>query len=171
MVNDRHRCKALKPPCMGTNSASMPQFHSERNQCQTIKILIFHIHAHAVVKFNITTLIQLVLILSMAYLYLHKVIQLSCKTSGRITLPLVSGNSSNQSLIAMNQSSEQQKSATKQRKRGLNDDDDTNKASNPKVLSITQTDHIVYPVQYGSNQVVICTYRSSIQSNIHDTLV
>ena len=30
--------KALKPPCMGTNSAAMPQSHSEGNQGQTIKI-------------------------------------------------------------------------------------------------------------------------------------
>ena len=83
-------------------------------------------------KSNITTLTQLVLILSMAYHYTKKIFRLLSKTSTGITLPLVSGNPYNQPLIAVNQSSQQQKSTTKQRKRGLNDNDDTNEASNPK---------------------------------------
>ena len=49
-----------------------------------------------------------------------------------IILPLVSGNPSNQPLVAMNQSSKYQKSTTKERNRELNDKDDTDGASNPK---------------------------------------
>ena len=59
-------------------------------------------------KSNITTLTQLVLILSMAYHYTNKIFRLLSKTSTGIMLPLVSGNPYNQPLIAMNQSSQQQ---------------------------------------------------------------
>ena len=77
---------------------------------------------------NVTTLIQLVLILSTVCL---KIFRLSSKMSIGTALPLESGNPYDQPLVATNQTSKHNSSA-KKRKRELNDKDDTDGSSNRK---------------------------------------
>ena len=75
---------------------------------------------------------QVVLIMSLVYLCLKYIFWPLDKTSTGIMLPLVSGNSPNQShQFIVNQSSAQKKNKSNKRKRGPNDDD-TNDASYPK---------------------------------------